>query len=508
MKKKPLVLISAALFTLCSCELTTTADEMVTSLSVSMIGYAGSSRVRFIKDEDATTSVLNAFNTSIYGQLYYYDGTYTDEEIEDIRDEFSYQFCRLYALSDYHYNFIVDDEQINNLKTVNDSYGTGESVVLDEFLYDLLKETYEFSMQSAKDDGSLRFDIFAGEINDFYEDKLDHLTSSMTAKNKALSMVNNFIFSDDVVDDVQPLVSDTPKTVSDCDGLLEFNDEEHSVIFNKFGDAEKVSISLSAAAKGKATEYIADYFESIYPDISLLINSGTSSIKAIGSRPDGKSWTIRYMNPLNAECYRVNEDINTYEVKLQVSGAFNLSTSGYYEHYFYVYDEDQDEYIRRDHIINPSTGVSTSFFDQVSIISDNAFLADMYTTTMMTCASVEEAESLKNTLDAYYGLDTNVIYCFKSQDSDPLSQYTYKHSEITDLSDYNLPKMELTDGSTYEGDYSDITVDDISKCVSKSSRSFKETYLASSAIFDNLAIIDDTSVTPNQDKILAVLQEL
>ncbi len=481
---------------------------MVTSLSVDMILRSGSGRVKFVRGEDSSTSVLNAFNTSIYGQLYYYDGTYTTEELEEIQDEFSYQFCRLYALSDYHYDFIVDGEEINNLKTINDSYGTGEAVVVDEYLYDLLKETYEFSIRSAKEDGSLRFDIFAGETNDLYEYKLNRLTSSMTAKNKALSMVNNFIFSDDVLDDVEPLVEDTPKTVSDCEGLLEFDDEDHSVVFNKFKDAESVKISLSAAAKGKATEYVADYFESLYPDISLLINSGTSSIKAIGSRPDGRSWTIRYMNPLNAECYRVDEEINTYEVKLSLTGAFNLSTSGYYEHYFYVYDEESDEYIRRDHIINPSTGVSTSYFDQVSIISDDAFLADMYTTTMMTCSSVEESESLKTTLDSYYNLDTACIYCFKSVEDDPLTLYKYRHSEIDNLSEYNLPVMELSDGTRYGGDYSDISVDDISKCVSKADRSFKETYLADSHIYGNMSIIDDTSVTPNQDKILAVLQKL
>ncbi len=500
-----MVVSSALVLTLCSCSVE--RDELVDSLSVSMIGYAAG-RVKFVKTESATTSVLTAFNTSIYGSLYYYDGDYTDDELSEIEDDFSYQFCRLYALSDYHYDFIVDGEEINNLKTVNDSYGTGEAVVVDEYLYDLLKETYEFSIRSADSDGTLRFDIFAGGINDYYEDKLNRLSSSITPLNKALSLTNNFIFSEDVLDDVAPLVEDTPKTVSDCEGLLEFNDEDHSVVFNKFGDAESVKISLSAAAKGKATEYIADYFEAQYPDISLLINSGTSSIKAIGSRPDGKDWTIRYMNPLNAECYRVNESINTYEVKLTVTGAFNLSTSGYYEHYFYVYDEGNDEYIRREHIINPSTGVSTSYFDQVSIISDNAFLADMYTTTMMTCSSVDEAETLKDTLDEYYGLDTSVIYCFKSQPDDPLSIYRYKHSEIDDLSSYNLPKVTLSDGTQYEGDYSDVEASDVTFNVSTVSRSFKETYLATSDIYDNMAVITDTSVTPNQDKILAVLEEL
>lgn len=508
--KKSLLLVLFTLLSLSSCRIDEKKDQRVYTVFSDVIG-TNIGRVRVRSDDPGVALILPPFRTSITATVYYYDGGFREEELEALDDAINFDLQYYYALSDRHYDYTLDGEEIVNVKTINEA-PRGTAVAVDPFLFDLLKESYEFSLNTADDDGNLLFDIFAGNLNGFYEEKLSK-TAIQTPLDKALSMANNAIFSSDVdQESLDEIIARTPVTKEEAEGLLEFDEANSTVTFQPFVKNgityDDVEISLSAVAKGFATERISEEIDEEYPDISLLINSGSSSIKAIGEKPDGKSWNIRLTNPYYDErAYAENEGRNPYEVGLRHDGPFTMSTSGYYGNYFYVYDPEEEHYLRRDHIIYPATGLSVSFFDQVSVFNEDAGLADMYTTTLMLSSSVQEALDLIDRLDAIYELDTESIFVFKSVKEDALSGYSYKNSELTPLSSLGLPIVNLKDKVRYEGDYTDIAAEDIQSSVSRPERDFRMTYLASSGVYGKLELVEDENSVPYPEKRLAVLKE-
>lgn len=528
MKRKALLFLTAIVIALPSCTMIDPSSQdtsngtagIVTPLNVGIIGTSIGD-IRFVPEEGDDTLSRTPFNTFIQGKLYHYKDTYTEEELESIKDNFDLDMEYYSALSDRHYDYTYKGEKITNLKTINDS-PRGTPIEVDPFLFSLLKESYEFSLNTEDEDGYLLFDIFTGKLNDYYEDKLDTL-GEKTSLNLAMYLSNNAEFSTDVdMKTIQSLVEETPVTKDEAEGLLEFDEENSTVTFNSFVKDGKiiddVEISLSAVSKGFATQWVSDALLEEYPDISLLIDSGSSSIKAVGQRPDGKAWTIRLTNPLYSEARVSPDNLNPYEVAFVKEGAFSLSTSGYYEHYFYVYDPEEQYYTRREHILLPKTGLSTSFFDQVSVFNEDAGLADMYTTTLMLANSVKEAVDIVNRLDEIYGLDTGMILCFKSQEGNPLSLYRYGIDDVSNLSAKGLPQVYLTEDATYSGtdvqdvdgrklyvgDYSDLDVKDIDRdkeTVSQRQRKCNETYWVSADIYDGFSYLGNKDLSyPDERK--------
>ncbi len=351
-------------------------------------------------------------------------------------------------------------------------------------------------------------------MNDIYEDKLKRVgnISNTTALDYALTEASGLVFSSDFdATAIQNAVSYTPATKEEMEGLLTFDDTDKSVIFNSFVKNEvkapKVSISLSGLAKGEATEWICNYMKKIYPNISLLINSGSSSIKTVGERPDKAAWNIIFTNPVFREKKTETSNLNSSEVALKRNGAFNLSTSGFYEHYFYVYDKDTGAFKRRNHIINPKTGYSQSFFDAVSVVNDDTGLGDMYTTALMNTSSVEEATALFDSLnEKYKETSSDMVLCYRTGD-DETAHYQYSISDISETTS-GYPKVKLQDDTIYTGDYTDITSSDIKEAVSSLNTNIKEVYQASKGIKDSFYLINDTKIAPYQDKMVSVIKSL
>lgn len=522
MKKQILPLLGVFVLTLSGCESGLFAkEENVKTFSVGVIGSAVGD-IRYVSDDSGTVTVLSPFNTSISASLYYYKGDYTDEEIQEIQDILNSTMQYTYALSDRHYDYTMDGDAkkpIVNVKAINDA-PRDTPIVVDPFLFDLLKESYEFSLETYDDSGNLLFNIFTGKLNTYYEEKLANLTFGESALNKTLRLANNLRFSSDVdFDTINGILAETPITKEEVEGLLTFDESTSSITFHTFVNKEgkeidDVEISLSAVSKGFATELLSDRLQEKWPDISFLLNSGSSSVKAIGNRPDGKSWSIRITNPLYREV--ASEDtgkLNSYEVSFDLLGAFSLSTSGYYENYFYVYDPEEDHYLRRDHILYPATGVSNAFFDQVSIFNDDAGYADMYTTTLMLARSLEEAEELLERLDKAFSLDSDAVLLFKSKAENPLELFQYASSQLTDLNEDGLPKALVSDGlssqeSVYDGDYSDLPAGQVVSSLSQvdpDKRDFRETYWISADVFDSFSIIQDDKTVVYPEDVKAVL---
>lgn len=502
MKKAAFLVSLISLMTASSCSLRNEVDYQSVTLDSASI-FAHSGRVQFVPDESLAPLLL-PFNTVIQAQLYLPIDTLNQEEVEKLQEDFQFKLNYYYALTDRHHAYTLDGEEINNLKVINDSYGSGEAIKVDDVLYDALKESYEFTIASEG-----KFNIFIGSINAMYEDKLTQVNEDegTTALNKALSLSSNLTFSDDIVG-VQNKASMLPNSANEFEGILTFDDANKAVTFNNYYKdgilVDDLSITLSGMSKGYATEVISDDIIAEYPNAALLFNSGSSSIKAIGKRPDQRDWHITYANPVYGEATN-KADYNRAEVGFTYEGSFTLSTSASYENYFYVYQPD-GSFQKRSHIIDSKTGLSASYFDQVSVFVDDAGLADMYTTALMNTYSVSEAISLFGKLNQKYGFtDADIILCVK-EDGD--SKFTYSIDDISPLSSYKLPIVTLNDGTRYEGDYADVDANYINSAVSKCQHPFKMSYYMSSSIYDKSAIIEDETIVSADKTFYAELKEL
>lgn len=459
-------------------------------LSVIKNIYAGAGDIRVVGSD-----FVVPFNTGITGNLYYYDGDYNAAEISYFQSKFQDSFIRYHALSDRHYNYydFTQSEEgvlLNNVKVINESYGSEKPVVVEPFLYELLKSSYEFTLNS---DG--KFNMFLGTVSSLYESKLDEVEQGVrSGLDGAFVATTDLHFSDmseEFKQKIDEAIASIPKTKEELDGLLSFDDENCAVTFHRYEDDGGIplEISLGGNAKGFATEYISQELQEKYPDISLVINSGFSSIKALGTRPDGKPWTIRYNNPAyNENLFLKKHEINEFEVTLSYLGGFNLSTSGYYNQYFYQYENGS--LYRRNHIVNPQTGYSESFFDQVSVFIDDTGLADMYTTSLMNCKNVSEAEALFEKLNTIYREENaQMVLCYKTKKDDITKSYSYSMADFENLSSMGLPITKLADNTIYQGDYSDVLASDIKESQSKFSPSYTMVYQMSDMLYQNASIL-------------------
>lgn len=513
---------------LVSCNKTTSKPATTYDVVSMQTGYFSSVSGHYrLLDDDFV--VLSPFNTPITGRALSVHGSYDDATYDKMKKEFLNDFAYCHALLDRHYQYAYyedenaksdDRKPLNNVNVINASYGTETPIKVDDFLYDVLKKSYEFTINS-----NLKFNMFLGTINSIYERKLNRKTLDMTALDTVLTLTEKALFTEDFdKNEIADAVSKLPTTVEEVQKLLTFDDEKKTVTFHKLEKADKIEISLGGNGKGFATEMIAGKLEKEYPKAGFNINSGTSSIKAIGRRPDDKKWNISYTNPVYQEVLNtpnVQNPYNLAEVSLKHDGEFNLSTSGYYEQYFYVYDGN-DVFTRRNHIIDPLTGYSHQFFDQVSVLIDDTGLADMYTTAMMNTDSVEDCVSLFNKLNTIYNeKDASFILCYKSKLEKPSELFRYSMSDLSVTHMKNgkkYPTVQYKNGEKYEGDYSDFDTGSLfdssnknypATILASATHAFNETYVISSDIKDDFSLLDPNTYSeyiPYPDNIVSRIE--
>lgn len=126
-------------------------------------------------------------------------------------------------------------------------------------------------------------------------------------------------------------------------------------------------LDLGAAAKGWAADACAAIMRE-NGVTSALLNLGSSTIYALGRKPEGSDWSIAVKDPFNTE---------ELAGKLAVHDMA-VSTSGGYERYFE--GEDGEIYW---HIIDSATGrPAKAGFVSVTVISANAFTGDCLSTAL------------------------------------------------------------------------------------------------------------------------------
>ena len=128
---------------------------------------------------------------------------------------------------------------------------------------------------------------------------------------------------------------------------------------------DNTSLDLGGIAKGYASHKAAEILKE-YGVTSALMSLG-GNVRAVGSKPDGESWSVAVTDP----------DDNSKSIgTLKISGKA-VVTSGGYQRYF---EENGQTY---HHIIDTKTGYpADSGLKSVTIVSDDDALADALSTAL------------------------------------------------------------------------------------------------------------------------------
>lgn len=128
---------------------------------------------------------------------------------------------------------------------------------------------------------------------------------------------------------------------------------------------ERMQLDLGAVGKGIALDEIRNFLDN-REDVSGAVISAGGSILTYGKKPDGTSWKVAVVNPLNPA-----ESIGY----LSVEGGWCVSTSGDYERYV------EKDGVRYHHILDPKTGYpADGGVSSVTILSENGLLSDALST--------------------------------------------------------------------------------------------------------------------------------
>lgn len=110
-----------------------------------------------------TGDILTPFNTTIGITRYS-----TSRKFKDIERDVNRLIAVLHANFDSHYEYTIDGQKINNLKTINDHYGDGEFLEVSDELYELLSISIEMTKLSKG-----KFNVGIGSLTDLWSDYIE-----------------------------------------------------------------------------------------------------------------------------------------------------------------------------------------------------------------------------------------------------------------------------------------------------------------------------------------------
>ena len=388
------------------------------------------SKTGWVHISDADGNIIDGatsdpFNSSIYIKYQVNKGQGHDYDFEN---DFSNEMGYYSALFDRHNYYSYKGKLLNNIRVLNDSYGTGEAIVVPDILYNSLKKALNFSLITDN-----KFSIGIGNLSSLWDAYISAASSAGSLYDKESTMQQRVIYND-IAESYVEFARMTSPLPAQLAQMLVFNDDDHSITFNSdqavddyvdshLGianeikisstalDLTKPSITLGGFGKGEATELFVEN----HNEKSYLMNSGHSSIKCINQKIDGTSWSLTVASPYYYESVKsgnINNNINNSDIYFTHDGSFDLSTSGYYENYFYAYEDGK--YVLRHHILDPLTGYSNNTFASASVLLDDSGYADMYTTALMNASSISEAEQLRKQMDQYTNLNSEAYYLINS----------------------------------------------------------------------------------------------
>ena len=135
--------------------------------SSSYIGLNGDKVQLYDKETNSviTDTIVSPFNSMYLVRRYQKNNSNFSSISNDVRDIFH----RLHAEFDSHYDYTINGNLINNLKTINESYGTGHWIEVSDDLYDVLSLAYDLTILS---NGS--YNVAIGSLSDLWTDVINY----------------------------------------------------------------------------------------------------------------------------------------------------------------------------------------------------------------------------------------------------------------------------------------------------------------------------------------------
>lgn len=366
----------------------------------------GSSKYKIFAYQNGSSIFTKPFNTDTLMRLYQHDTRFDSKNKDFLNDNYQY----LHALFDNNYDYTFDGVSINNLKTINDNYGNGKFITIDQDLYDIMKFGVEMTTLS-----NGRFNIAIGSISSLWD---EYITIGQSKEGFLFEFPDNERFDS--------ALSAVPNE-EEIEKIVEFNDHL-GVRINKLDHAqENVKLTLGAIGKGYATKKLNQMFSSKIGYIS----SGESSVSMLSESPFNK-WKLVLSNPIYREFNKAGsidyKDYNQFELRLEKNGRFAFSTSGYYERFYY----DQESKQIYHHIIDGTTGMPMKEFDCVSALCNDSLIADAVTTALMGM-SIDEGKEFIHKLESRFQTIIYPIWYQKNGNNvDVLADEYFKDSLFID----------------------------------------------------------------------------
>ncbi len=346
-----------------------------------------------VSNRPFSKTVYDVYNTYVTLSVY------NENKLNNIFSNFEKEARKLH-------NELDRDSLDSELAKVNAVYGLGEKIKVSDDLFEILSLSLDmFELTEGF------FNPALGSLIDIWEDKFQYFEYSID---------NLPINNDPSLERIEASLKCVP-TYQELKEILILNKDTKEITFFPLDRCnDKVIISLGAIGKGFAMDKLKSFYLRKSKNIPAMINGGSSSLLTIGKNPLQRKdkngnynsyWNIGVTAPYPYQY----ENLLIY----QGIGDLSVSTSGNTVQYFYLVDDDKNYIyddsqnpIRRTHILNPFTGYSESYYDNITLISNNASAAvlDALTTALYNVENKEIVTRIINKVKDKYSI--NFDFCF------------------------------------------------------------------------------------------------
>ena len=363
-----------------------------------------------------------------------YDKTRPASEKAQVREVLAENVPYLHKLSDRVNLYYLDDNQpdlgyLTTVKDVNESYGSPDFLEVPYDLYTILSIGKEMTILSHSD-----FNFFVGELSDFWNgliDDSDYQTDYETM---------DPAYYEPARLKVERLQSVLPLSEAEVNAVLELKEENsrYYVRFNQFKDAVlgEISITLGGIAKGYANDIVSEKLKALGLTHGAIVG-GASSNTTLGNRYGNTVWEWTLESP---------SMLSDYSFKIIRNGAYGMSTSGAYMGVWIPMDPDRDgvidDYVLRNHIIDPYTGYPSTKQLEVNILSKDISGARLDAlSTALICMTEQEGLALRQ---HYLDLGNEFETAWANDIAETETVPAYLEVRYTEGYDQYLGKSETT----------------------------------------------------------------